>query len=406
MARDIWKEMASNQSGDDGTQVRSSKVLEESSSITSQSQSEINLGLGEGSVRRKTPEKSIDAEKSQATPENIDPNTADTDKENGDKHTIEDALKFMQDILNLLAQIQQNAQQPVNNAITQNVHNQTTGSSDIVALDPCPNAVDYPRQEVNTYETKMEPSEYDGTSSWNEYLLQFNLVAEINRWNNHNKALYLATSLRGTARTVLADMPPSLHRNFTALVNRLTQRFGPNKDQSEMFWMMLNNRHREPGETLPELAHNIRQLVKLANPDASHSMWETLAIRHFSNAMTNIEMRLRISDTKPKTMDEAVRIVVQREAFYEAEKLRRGPKKPVRTVETEPTTACTTDDATSLNVLGTIFQETMKEVIAQLHTMKRTGNHHGKPRGNFIKCYRCGAIGHIRRYCRAPTSRK
>lgn len=42
---------------------------------------------------------------------------------------------------------------------------------------------------------KMKPQHYDGSDDWEEYLTQFEILAEINQWNDVTKALYIAGSL-------------------------------------------------------------------------------------------------------------------------------------------------------------------------------------------------------------------
>lgn len=45
-----------------------------------------------------------------------------------------------------------------------------------------------------------KPANYDGTSSFQDYLVQFEMTSELNRWSNKVKAMELATSLRGRRR--------------------------------------------------------------------------------------------------------------------------------------------------------------------------------------------------------------
>lgn len=53
---------------------------------------------------------------------------------------------------------------------------------------------------------KMKPQDYDGNDDWEEYLTQFEIFAEINQWNDVTKALYLAGSLKGAARTIFNEL--------------------------------------------------------------------------------------------------------------------------------------------------------------------------------------------------------
>jgi len=58
---------------------------------------------------------------------------------------------------------------------------------------------------------------YDGKSAWDAYHTQFELLAGINRCSNTEKATYLAVSLRGSAATVLTNLPPDQHCDYSAL---------------------------------------------------------------------------------------------------------------------------------------------------------------------------------------------
>ena len=80
---------------------------------------------------------------------------------------------------------------------------------------------------------KKVPS-YDGSSSWHDYLIQFEMIAELNGWTAEMKALQLATSLQGQARGVLCDLEPHQRHSFQHLTSALTTRFEPT-NQSEVY---------------------------------------------------------------------------------------------------------------------------------------------------------------------------
>ena len=62
---------------------------------------------------------------------------------------------------------------------------------------------------------------FNGQSSWSVYLLQFEMVAEINRWSENTKALELATSLRDGV-SILGELSPEGLRNYDAIVSAIT----------------------------------------------------------------------------------------------------------------------------------------------------------------------------------------
>ncbi len=64
--------------------------------------------------------------------------------------------------------------------------------------------------------TKIKrPATYDGTSSWEDYLVQFQMIEEINNWDSQTKALELATSLQGQAMGVLTNRDPEQRESYS-----------------------------------------------------------------------------------------------------------------------------------------------------------------------------------------------
>jgi len=83
------------------------------------------------------------------------------------------------------------------------------------------------------YLPRMKPSSYDGQSPYEDYQVQFNMLAELNGWPGDVKALYLAGCLNGSARSVLNDMDPQARYDYAKLDEALRERFGTD-DQSEL----------------------------------------------------------------------------------------------------------------------------------------------------------------------------
>ena len=79
----------------------------------------------------------------------------------------------------------------------------------------------------------QRPPPFDGKSIWEAYRTQFSLLAELNGWTEQQKAAYLAISLRGSALTVLTNLPEEQRRDYTALSVALQNHFG-NTRQAEL----------------------------------------------------------------------------------------------------------------------------------------------------------------------------
>ena len=118
----------------------------------------------------------------------------------------------------------------------------------------------------------------------------------------------LATSLEGNARGVLADMMPEQQLNFTALVNKLTQRFEP-EGQLGIYQTQLRSRRRKRNESIPELLQEISRLVRKAYPASDEQTRSYMAISSFISALSNEAQELFVYQKEPRSLDEAGKAV-------------------------------------------------------------------------------------------------
>lgn len=176
--------------------------------------------------------------------------------------------------------------------------------------------------EFNPY---RKPPEYDGTTSFKDYSVQFNLIAELNNWNKRRSALELAASLNGAARELLSDLAPYERTDFDILVTALKNRFEPDSQQ-DVYRFQLKQKLRQKGESLPDLAHEIKKLVRKANPTATALMRESLAKDAFIDALNDRDLQWAVHQGQPDSVDEAVATAIQYEAIHtKTETLNRPP---------------------------------------------------------------------------------
>ena len=147
----------------------------------------------------------------------------------------------------------------------------------------------------------MKPGTYDGTSSWSDYLIQFNLIEDYYRWTEYDKALQLATHLRGTAQGVFADLNQDQRTNFAFLTSALAARFEP-VQQSELYRAKIKSRVRRKGEPIVELAQDIRKLIRLAYPSASADVREQLSKDCFIDALNDHDLEWAFLQGKPHSL--------------------------------------------------------------------------------------------------------
>ena len=183
----------------------------------------------------------------------------------------------------------------------------------------------YPREERPDYgvafkkpSNYIRPATYDGLGSWLDYKSHFEACAALNGWSNREKGLYLAVSLRGQAQGILGNLSGELGQNYNELIKALEDRFAP-ANQTELYRVQLRERRQKATETLPELGQSIRRLAHLAYLTAPNDVRETLAMKQFVDALVDADMRLRIKQARPQTLNDAIRLAVELEAFVRSD---------------------------------------------------------------------------------------
>ena len=144
-------------------------------------------------------------------------------------------------------------------------------------------------------------------------MAQFNIVARMNSWDEPEKAAFLATSLTGPALAVLGNLAENKHNDYKALVSGLQSRFGSGH-QAEIARVSFKNRVRRRDETLPELAEDIERLGRLAYPNASDEVKDSLELDQFIDAQPDDDMRSRLRQNRPKALREAVELALELES--------------------------------------------------------------------------------------------
>lgn len=189
-------------------------------------------------------------------------------------------------------------------------------------------------REVGQQKSNMKPQKFDGKDDLEEYLAQFELVAELNNWSYRTKSLYLASSLTGDARGLINEISENDRRDFDAVVGALKGRVG-SLHKAEVFRSELQTRVKGKNETIPELAQSIKKLTRKAYPSANLEVIETLALDYFIDAIPFKDIRIRLREVCPKTVSEAEKIAVRLDAVHVADRSRNCN---VKTVGMDPET--------------------------------------------------------------------
>ena len=239
---------------------------------------------------------------------------------------------------------------------------------------------------------RKKPATFDGTGSWNDYLTQFELVADLNQWCEEIKAMELATSLRGQAQSILTDLLPQQRRNFSALSKALEARFEP-VNQSEMYRAQLKTRIRKRGESLTEFAQDMKRLIRKAYPKATPDLREKLTCDAFTDLLNDNELEWAIYQTKPSSVEDAVRAGLEFESFRVGRQKRSGAHAHVRMVGDDWYTSSENDEESSTSALKEVAGR-----LAQLMDSNKESNWRSRDFKKFT-CYYCNQEGHLKRNC-------
>lgn len=259
--------------------------------------------------------------------------------------------------------------------------------------------------------TFMKPATYDGVGSWIDYRAHFEACSDINMWNDRQKSLYLAASLRGQAQTVLGNMKSGTACTYMELCDALESRFAP-ANQTELYRAMLREKRQKAAETLPELGESIRRLAHLAYPTAPREVTEMIAKDQFVDALIDFDMRLRIQQSRPKSLNDAIRLAVEIEAFSRAERQRRPNVGFARGAAMDQDK----EDSPEPNVreefrqLRNELQASMRDLENKLTRMISVSTNEAqkspKDSGDWVrpgsfpyKCHHCGKRGHRIKDC-------
>jgi len=253
---------------------------------------------------------------------------------------------------------------------------------------------------------------YDGSQPFLDYMTHFEHCAMINEWSETEKGLRLAACLRRDALQVLTDLQVQPGKvEFEKLQNSLEARFAP-RNQDEYYKAQLRSCFRKKGETLPELGQTIQRLVSLAYPGCPPEIRDRLAKDHFLGAVQDENLKLEIWRHHPSSLQEAIRVGVEWEAF-----LRAGVRqKPVSSACRDYEEA---EDKSEDNANRTVIAKLEEKVEELIRQNKKLAENHQNALGRRyeseyrrrdskrtgVQCWNCNVSGHYQSECTKPLNR-
>ena len=245
-----------------------------------------------------------------------------------------------------------------------------------------------------------EPDKFDGKSvDWRDYMVHFENVSNWNGWDDVEKSQQLVMSLRGSAQKLFSDLRLDQMNNYHYMVQDLNRRFNP-AERGTAYRCEYRNRKQQKSETVSEYGYALQRLCIQAFQCIPPEAREIYIIDQYINGLTRPEIRSHVQYRHPKTIDSAIALAVEFEAFESSQGILRKPRF---------------EDKLEVNSINE--NATMQELYKMIENLTKTINRGNRSRSNSrdrsssrdrsntkkgygdIECYNCHELGHIAPKC-------
>ena len=145
---------------------------------------------------------------------------------------------------------------------------------------------------------------FNGKTSFQDFIIQFDCVSDINKWSNKVKGQKLLMALEGQAASVLTTLPSTKRTDYYHLRAALDKRFNPQLDP-DLAGSVAQTRRKKRGETYVAYAQELKKLMNMAYDNWPPDCIERLIRERFFNSIEDPHMRGMLWSRSPRTVDEA-----------------------------------------------------------------------------------------------------
>lgn len=251
-------------------------------------------------------------------------------------------------------------------------------------------------RNVRFSRNQKDPQIFEGNTDFRDYIIHFEHVANWNGWDSYEKAQQLAMSLRGSAQKVLSDLTLGQLGDYFQLKTTLLQKFQP-PGREPAHRCEFKSRKRQRDESISEYGYNLRRLASLAYPQLSRHARETYVIDQFIDGLDIHEMRKHVQFGHPLSLEEAITLGLEYEAFDNPHGITRKPRVdeehyPVSAVKSNQKAKGLEKDFNSLILEN--FEKLQKEIAELVQSLKKPIYNARRSFDPDRYCSKCGEKGH------------
>lgn len=255
-----------------------------------------------------------------------------------------------------------------------------------------------------------EPSTFDGKScDWRDYIIHFECVAAWNCWSEQEKIQQLIMSLRGQAQKMLGELDLEQLRSYQLIKTFIGRRFNP-IEREPAYRCEFRNRKQQRQETASDFGYSLQRLCIQAFPNINAEAREIYLIDQFIHGLSRPDLRSHIQYRHPNTIDAAIALAVEFEAFEGSQGILRKPhfetESQINTLKSSEHDKSqghsSREDTTTLHDIAKLLQDlmiTIKRSNSCNSSRSRSNSADRRLKLDSIECYRCHKKGHIASNC-------
>ena len=154
----------------------------------------------------------------------------------------------------------------------------------------------------------------EGRQSFTDWIDHFESIATVNEWTDDAKKNWIRARLTGRAATAWKRLTEADLDSYEHIVAALKKRFEP-ECRKEVYMAEFQRRRKLPAEDWASFAEDLRTLVEKAYPTLQAEAQELLALNHFLQCVTNMQLAFGVRQRAPATLEAAVAATLELETY-------------------------------------------------------------------------------------------